>query len=64
MKILVKLLVALAFFAPGVVSAENAAGDQISAYVAANQKAIVGDLMTIMSLPNVADNPEDIRANA
>ena len=33
-------------------------------YVAANEEAIIGELRALLALPNVADNPADIRRNA
>ncbi|MGH9162106.1 MAG: M20/M25/M40 family metallo-hydrolase, partial [Vicinamibacteraceae bacterium] len=38
--------------------------DRIERYVAANQKAIVGELVQLLSIPNVAADEDDIRRNA
>lgn len=38
--------------------------DAVKTYVDGHQKEIAGDLAALLALPNVADNPDDILANA
>lgn len=64
MKILANfiLLIFLAF--PGVSAAENDAAGAAKAYMEGRERAMIEDLIELLSLPNVAANLEDIYSNA
>lgn len=64
MKLLAKFAILLSLAMPGLAFADEASEQAVHEYVAANEKAIVGDLFSLMSLPNVATDEEDIAYNA